>query len=1434
MQSTKISLIFLCLFLLNTFVLVGIQGTPTDLTEEFSTEGNYFTQKLDYKLQSFLISNNNDKTSPIRIIINFENATSMTNGITKVNSLSSEIRFLHKWQLIPAAIFKTPIACLNDIACLPEVRKIWLDWEFYIENIQGHSADQAQTSTLKEEGGDVPIITQETPNYAEIYNGSNVIVALLDTGIDIFHPDLNGSILAFGGVSLVEGDPYPLDFHGHGTFCAGLITGNGVINNKIRGMAPNVNILNVKVLSSSGFGLWSWIVSGIEYAITHGADIISMCFSMPGFPGDPVNLAIDAATKRGMIVVTAVGDEGPAFSSVSTPGMAQAAITVGAYNDFSKAPASFSARGPTLSLHIKPDLLASGVNITSCRPIMPSNLPINLTELFKGVSGYGLPLDAYYTVVNSTSAAAANVTGMVASLLQHAKFLSAEEVKIILQKTAVPLPNIGSNVQGAGLVNFAEAHAYLAYNGLNMSLTENRLYTPTFFSPGYISSQNASRNITMFVTNYGSLLAIIDSRANETFTHMIQGQLAVKYNNQLKWLSDMYLLRELHNLTPEFSKTQSILTDYSIICIFTAEAWPSISGFRVNLTIINLASTALQNLSLYSLWQTNLFFNASAQVSNDVGEYNGTDDIIYDHDSKDGKSSYIGFSGMIRSHSHEVNSSENIRDQMEQNSLLNNTFCLDPNNAIAMEWVLASYLNSTKNLQFSESIGLANSYDTLKNAISTIKILQTSDNQTNLALLSSNISRMGLVNQPYTSDVLLMNIGNTFINNTFVTLLINSTEAQTQTFFSKYINLGPLAPFEFRRINATWNPTEVDIYSLYWIVGTETLINELIFYFMNITRRITQEQFFWDNFFIRNVFIKDGSYQLHDIFPKTLPIAPYLIYFPNDVSIFNISIITNHPLTHLEVLSLDGNLPLTWITCKAPQNIQDFGSLQITISVPSDPKIGIFYRRIGIRADNNPIGDLWINFSIRYPSGRILFYKPSFNLSLQDSFQMADLLTLWNERLDTIYSGYFECYKLCLENNYAVTDFRLLKQIQPNISLDTTINLPFKLPYQTSTLKQNFTFISNYDLVILFDPQVNLSQSEITALINFGKNGGSLFFWVEPKSECEQYSINSILSNFSIQVLNSYNFSVIQSFLTPNQHEITMNLTKIKLFSFTTFSNFSTLTRFTQYNGEATSILNNSNGKILCVGDSDAFNDSCILSSDNLAFLNRSINWLLKEKINISVFINRENASEPLRINQHLSISIHLTSIDHKDLSNNLTLFTFLITPSNRTLYMIFFHTQEGWYNALYPSQWLNETGPYFLVIHANSPSHASDYAVQVFILESALPPGGDTSVDRIWSSQIRILIGILIFLSITGVLVGLFLFQRWQWRRQMTIVELKEKLKRDISNALNEYHLFIKEIEELLHEPQVLDQDKLPLILDKQERTKNLLNKLKKLGKHV
>ncbi len=1433
MESRKL----FCLAVISAFLSVSILGLvgATNLSEPDSIfpEFNQIN-KIGPNLQDLLANTNNHERSPLQIIILFQDRTAMDDGLQKLQLLSPEIHCIKEWRIFSSALFETPVELTHQIVQLPEVLSIWLNKQFSISNFDGTEPGGSQISQIISPASDVPLTTKNSRNYSATYNGTNVIVALLDTGVDIFHPDLNRSILAFGGVSMVEGDPFPLDFHGHGTFCAGLITGDGLTNDTYRGVAPGADILNIKVLSYLGIGLWSWIISGIEYAIVHGADIIAMCFSMPGYPNDPVDLAIKEAIARGMLVITAAGDDGPAYSSITAPGMAQGAITVGAFNDQTSQPALFSSRGPTLSFHIKPDLLASGVNIISCRPSLPSNLPINLTELFQGITNYGVPIDDDYTMVNSTSAAAANVTGMVASLLQHSKFLSNEEAKIILQHTACELPDIPFNVQGAGLANISAAHSYLLHHGLNYSLDKPRLYTPTLLSPGYVVSLNSSRNITAFTTGYGSILAIIEGWQNEIFTHLIQGQLAIQYNDQLKWLSDMYLLRELHNLTPDFSTMQSVITDYSVLCVFCVEAWPSINAFRVNLTIVNLAPSSLDNLSVISLWETDLFSNQSIPFSNDLCEYNAADDILYVNDKNNGNNSYIGFTGKVPSSSREINTSAAIRTQLQADSLLNNDASAD-NLSIAMQWNLTSQLDIKDHIQFSQYIGIGGSYQTMNQSIQSIKSIAFFENFTNIALLSSNLSRLGLVNQPYTSQILAINLGNTPVNDTFAAYLVNSTDDQTQTFFSKYIQLGRLEPFEFKWVTASWNPTEEDIYSVYWIVGTETLISEIVLYLLGLTEQITTETDFLDNFFIRNIFIKEVKMAMHKLFPNIVPIAPQLVYFPNDVAIFNLSLVTNHPLINLDISTLTGNLPSEWISYQFPSSIQNYGSIQITIAIPQIPPTGAFYALLNVSSEAAHIGEIWVNFSISYPSGRILFYKPSVTLSFQGAFEISDLYTLWNERLDTIYGDYFDFFNLSVLQNYDVDDFGILKQIGANLSLDTEISLPFELPYQISTLNQSYSYLSNYDLVIICDPDVNLSQPEVDALIEFGHAGGSLFFWLEPEDECEHASINSILALYGIQISNSYNFTSNQPFLIPGQHSVSEGLTEIEFETFVTFQNSSAQTILTQYISEASTLLNDSTNKLLCTGDSTLFATSGLLQADNLPFLNNSLNWLLEDKINITVIINQQNASEPLRINEHLSISIHLTTYNGTELSNNLTLFTFLITPSNRTLYMPFFHVQAGWYNTLYLDSWLNETGVYLLGIYANSPAEVTQYAITTLTLATAAPPADeDPSIDQKWASVRRVFFGMMIAIFITTVLVSLFLYQRLQWRRQMSIVELKEKLQREISNLLSEYQLYISEIDALIKKPEIIDPDKLRMVLDMQDRKKELLKTLKKLGKKV
>ncbi len=1433
MQSKQL---FCLMFIFSFFSAfsINIICNTNGFYADFSSADQDLADKIEPSLQTLLNNYQIEESSVVRIIVTFRNPISWETVIEKITSFSPDISLIRSWNFISSAVFEVPINYIKIIASLSEIKAIWLDREFQIPKFNNNHLNGEQITEILDSNDNVILTGKNSENFTKIYNGTNIIVALLDTGIDIFHPDLTDSILAFGGVSMVDGDPFPLDFNGHGTFCAGIITGNGVINSSIKGVAPGADILNIKVLSYLGIGLWSWIISGIEYAIIHGADIIAMCFSMPGYPQDPVNLAIDSAIQRGMIVVAAVGDDGPAYSSVNAPGMAQGALTVGAYNDLTQQVASFSGRGPTLSLNSKPDLLASGVNIVSCRPSFSSNLPINITDLIQGTSDFGIPIDGNYTMISGTHAAAANVSGAIASLLQHSKFLSAEEIKIILQETATPLPNIPQNVQGAGIVNLNKAHLFLTETSLNDSLTDRRLFTPTFLSPGYIISQNTSRNISAFVTNYGSILAIVESTQNFVFTHMIQGVLGVKYNNHIKWLSEMYILRESHNLTPEFSIIQSVITDYSIICVISVESWPSINGFRLNLTIINLEPQNIYNVSVYSLWDTNLFNSQSNQGSNDFCTYNSSDDIIYVHDSKNSNSSYIGFTGSISSNSHEINSSSNIRNQIQQGSLLNNDASAQ-NLSIAMEWNLLNQLNSSKFTQFSQYIGIENSYLAVNYSIQSIKRIQSFDNYSNLAILSSNLSRIGFVNQPFSSRILIMNLGNVPINDTITAFLINSTNLQTQTFFSKYIQVGRLNPFEFKWINASWNPTDADIYSTYWMVGTQTLINQLILYFLKVISVITMERNYLDNFFARNIFIKDINLKMHSIFPNLIPIAPQLILFPNDNAIFNLTVTTNHPLNNIQLSFLEGNLPLNWISFKFPFNIQNFASIQIIISIPQTPRVGSFYQRVNISTPMEQIGEIWINFSVNYPSARILFYKPTINFDFQSISTISDLYNLWNERLDTIYSGYFDLYNLCLSNNYDIDDFSILKQFYPNFSLDTTITLPFKLPYSVSSFQQNSTFISNYDLIVICDPDIDITQTEINTLTQFCKQGGSLFFWLEPETESQHTSINSILNQFGIQIKNSFNSIENQTLIKSPQYNISSDISQIRLYSFVTFENSSNSTILTSYNNEPTILINDSFGKLLCVGDSSLFNSTCIFDADNFPFLNNSINWLLQEKINISIYFNKENQSETLRLGRHLSLSIHLTLIDGSEFSGNSTLYSVLITPSNRLIYMILFHVQAGWYNTIYLSEWLNETGSYNLIIYANSPSKVSSYAIEEFILEESSPTSTqDPNVDLNWARRRWVFWGMITAFIITNIIIGIFFYQRRQWKRQMSIMEIKEKLKREISNLLSEYKLYVKEIEELLAKKEVFEPDKLKMVLDKQERKKQLLDKLKKLGKKV
>jgi subtilisin family serine protease len=158
----------------------------------------------------------------------------------------------------------------------------------------------------------------QTPKAWQITRGNpEQIVAVIDTGLDYFHPAFRGRALM--GFDFASNDPDPMDEAAHGTHVAGILAGNDA---NIQGIAPNVKVLAIKVFSAQGFAQGDFALArAIHYAVENGASVINMSLGSPtlydcGAYSDmvrAVNSAIDEAYSRGVSVVTAAGNEGLDF-----------------------------------------------------------------------------------------------------------------------------------------------------------------------------------------------------------------------------------------------------------------------------------------------------------------------------------------------------------------------------------------------------------------------------------------------------------------------------------------------------------------------------------------------------------------------------------------------------------------------------------------------------------------------------------------------------------------------------------------------------------------------------------------------------------------------------------------------------------------------------------------------------------------------------------------------------------------------------------------------------------------------------------------------------------------------------------------------------------------------------------------------------------------
>ncbi|MGW6932299.1 S8 family peptidase [Lentzea sp. NPDC054927] len=268
-------------------------------------------------------------------------------------------------------------------------------------------------------------------------DGTGVTVAVVDTGVDAQHPDLAGKLTA---VENFSDEPDATDRHGHGTHVAATVAGTG---GRYKGVAPGAKLVIAKVFNGAGEGDTSQVMAGIEWAARSGAKIVNLSLGGDVTDGtDELSALVDQlSVETGALFVVAAGNNGPAGRSVTSPGAAASALTVGAVDRQNKL-APFSSTGPRVGdAWVKPEINAPGVGVVAARAAGTS---------------MGAPVDDLHTAASGTSMATPHVAGAAAILAQQHPDWPAQTLKNALVTSAADV-GMPWYEQGAGRVDVARA-----------------------------------------------------------------------------------------------------------------------------------------------------------------------------------------------------------------------------------------------------------------------------------------------------------------------------------------------------------------------------------------------------------------------------------------------------------------------------------------------------------------------------------------------------------------------------------------------------------------------------------------------------------------------------------------------------------------------------------------------------------------------------------------------------------------------------------------------------------------------------------------------------------------------------------------------------------------------------------------------------------------
>ena len=276
-----------------------------------------------------------------------------------------------------------------------------------------------------------------------------VTIAVLDSGVDKGHPDLAENILDFR--DFIDGRNTPHDDYGHGTHVCGCIAGSGKASKgAYSGIVPKARLVVGKILDKKGTGSVEKMAEAMRWILdiknSHNIRVLNISIGTGnGYDKqeyEEVKELLNEAWRQGITIVCAAGNSGPTSGSISMLGKNRNIITVGCHEGmesrrFGNPCQLYSGRGEISEIYRKPDIVAPGTEIISC----------------KAAPYHGKTLsDKYYCKKSGTSMATAIISGCCALFFSKFPMESNEYCKRRLIQTA---RNLGEawNTQGYGMVN---------------------------------------------------------------------------------------------------------------------------------------------------------------------------------------------------------------------------------------------------------------------------------------------------------------------------------------------------------------------------------------------------------------------------------------------------------------------------------------------------------------------------------------------------------------------------------------------------------------------------------------------------------------------------------------------------------------------------------------------------------------------------------------------------------------------------------------------------------------------------------------------------------------------------------------------------------------------------------------------------------------------